>query len=280
MQSRSSEKTGMTEVGNLKRIANLYPRVQRFGHLENVAFIPKRQFDNTQICFQISSDPNPPDLMINGRKYVVPCPRVLIKRCGEIHEIAAAGVVSSFHVVYAHDTGVENIIPRELSCSSITITPRLQTLFAGAVELCRRTGEFGICDRLDECCFSMLQEMLLSLAERSNPPEKIEQQIGQACSWLQLHFCEPVDWKALALKFGFSGRSFFRHWGKCMNCSPGEHLAMLRFAKAEQLLTDTDLKIADVAVEIGYGSAESFIAAFRKRYGISPLAFRRKHWLK
>ena len=46
------------------------------------------------------------------------------------------------------------------------------------------------------------------------------------------------------------------------------------------MLSDSHLKISEIAAKIGYGSTESFINAFRKRYGISPLAYRKRFWLQ
>lgn len=270
----------ITEIGNLTRIANLYPHVIRLGHFEKAAFIPKRQIENTQICLQIYSTADSPDILINGKRYSASCPRVLIKRCNEIHEVPVSGSVSSFYFVYAPGSGIEAMIPQDLICSRITITPRLQTLMDQALGLCRRTGDFGICDRIDECCFAMLQEIVLSLAVRNNPPKKTCQQIGQILSWLQIHFCEQIDWGELAMKFGFSERSFLRHWQKNMTCSPKEYVIKLRFARAENMLADSHLKISEIAVKTGYGSTESFINAFRKKYGISPRAYRKRFWLQ
>ena len=270
----------VTELGHLTRIANFYPHVIRLGHFERAAFIPKRQIENTQICIQTYSIPASPDLLIDGRRYDVSCPRVLIKRCGEVHEVPISGNVSSFYFVYAPDSGVEKMLPPDLVCSSLTITDHLQNLISTATELCRSTGNFGTCDRIDECCFSILQELVLSLAVRNNPQKKTGQKISQILSWLQNQYCEQINWEELALQFGFSERSFLRHWQKNMTCSPKEYIIKLRFARAENMLSDSHLKISEIAAKIGYGSTESFINAFRKRYGISPLAYRKRFWLQ
>ena len=286
MDTRDGKHAGMifsdnvTEIGHLTRIACFYPHVIRLGHFEKAAFIPKRQIENTQICIQTYSTPVSPDLLIDGKYYSVSCPRVLIKRCGEIHEIPVQGNVSSFYFVYAPGSGIEKMLPQDLVCNSLILTSHLQTLIGQATDLCRSTGDFGVCDRIDECCFAMLQEIVLSLAVRNNPPKETGQKIGQILSWLQHHYCEPVNWEDLALQFGFSERSFLRHWQKNMTCSPKEYIIKLRFARAENMLSDSHLKISEIAAKIGYGSTESFINAFRKRYGLSPLAYRKRFWLQ
>jgi len=48
----------------------------------------------------------------------------------------------------------------------------------------------------------------------------------------------------------------------------------VRMAEARRLLADTGMRVADIALALGYRSPESFINAFRLRHGVSPLKFR------
>lgn len=49
----------------------------------------------------------------------------------------------------------------------------------------------------------------------------------------------------------------------------------LKLEKAKQLLSNTSLPVTNVAVETGFHDASYFINLFRKKYGISPLAYRK-----
>ena len=51
----------------------------------------------------------------------------------------------------------------------------------------------------------------------------------------------------------------------------GEYLRMRRMEEAARMLTDTDLTVSQIADAVGYGHASSFISAYRKHYGISPV---------
>jgi len=51
----------------------------------------------------------------------------------------------------------------------------------------------------------------------------------------------------------------------------------LRMQKAIQLLKETDLRLEDIAREIGYQFLTSFISAFRRSYKVTPYTYRKKH---
>lgn len=49
-----------------------------------------------------------------------------------------------------------------------------------------------------------------------------------------------------------------------------------RFERATMLLESTELKMAEIAVELGYSSHANFSRGFQRRFGISPSEFRRQ----
>ena len=50
--------------------------------------------------------------------------------------------------------------------------------------------------------------------------------------------------------------------------------AEIRFEKAQELLTATDLKIKDIALGLGYEDADYFARTFKQRSGLTPVEFR------
>jgi AraC family transcriptional regulator len=65
-------------------------------------------------------------------------------------------------------------------------------------------------------------------------------------------------------------RLFQRHHGT----SPHQYLLERRIAKAARFLTETELPIAEVALETGFSSQSHFATAFKKKIGLSPKAYR------
>ena len=46
--------------------------------------------------------------------------------------------------------------------------------------------------------------------------------------------------------------------------------------RAAELLRDTDLRVAEIAEQVGYENQSKFAAVFVKEYGCPPLEYRRR----
>ena len=80
----------------------------------------------------------------------------------------------------------------------------------------------------------------------------------------------------LASLCGCSPRHFNRLFRQCFGESPRVRQTGLRLLKARQLLGETDQRISQIALDSGYRSLSLFNALFRKRFGLSPSAWREK----
>lgn len=60
------------------------------------------------------------------------------------------------------------------------------------------------------------------------------------------------------------------------NTSAGSHLRELRLQRAEDLLSTTRCSVGEIARLVGYGHAETFIAAFHRSRGCTPGDFRHR----
>lgn len=66
-----------------------------------------------------------------------------------------------------------------------------------------------------------------------------------------------------------------RRFQTVVGMPPIAYLAQWRLSLAADLLRDTDRTLASISRHVGYGSAFSLSAAFKKAYGVSPAAYRR-----
>lgn len=68
--------------------------------------------------------------------------------------------------------------------------------------------------------------------------------------------------------------SLFRHkTGETFS----DYLRKVRMEKAVALMTDTNLKIYEIACEVGYGDSAQFYRAFKQAMGVSPGEYKRHH---
>ncbi len=69
------------------------------------------------------------------------------------------------------------------------------------------------------------------------------------------------------------GRAFQTHLGM----STFEYLREQRLARAQELLVTTDRRIQQIAAAVGFQRAGDFATAFRRRFGLTPRAYRQRH---
>jgi AraC family transcriptional regulator of adaptative response / DNA-3-methyladenine glycosylase II len=87
-----------------------------------------------------------------------------------------------------------------------------------------------------------------------------------------LNGCSVAD---LAAEFGVDARDICRATTHALGVTPTELAQTQRLLQAKQLLTETDLSIAEVALAAGFGSARSLSSLFKTRYRLNPSSLRR-----
>jgi AraC-like DNA-binding protein len=98
--------------------------------------------------------------------------------------------------------------------------------------------------------------------------------VGPALRLMQDDPAHPWTVAALAAKAGVSRAALARRFTDLVGEPPMTYLTGWRLALAADRLRDTDLTIAAVARQIGYGSAFALSSAFKREYGVSPQEYR------
>ncbi|MGW4243257.1 AraC family transcriptional regulator [Nocardia sp. NPDC004722] len=91
-----------------------------------------------------------------------------------------------------------------------------------------------------------------------------------------IHTTPGAPWTvaSLAAESQVSRALFAKRFTAVMGQPPLTYLTISRMDEAEELLTDTDLTIAQIAKSVGYADPFGFSAAFKRHRGQSPTAFR------
>jgi AraC-like DNA-binding protein len=101
------------------------------------------------------------------------------------------------------------------------------------------------------------------------------QVIAQALGHMETHYAEAVSLDDLAKITGYSRRHFTRLFRENMCCSPMDYLTELRLNAACRLLRQNE-PLSTVAEACGFSDAAALCHAFRRRFGVTPKAFRVK----
>lgn len=91
------------------------------------------------------------------------------------------------------------------------------------------------------------------------------------------HFDTPLRLAQLSVIAGVSAFHLQRRFRQCVGHSPSRIALLLRLKRASIRLTlEPWRQVTDIALEAGYGNAESFTRAFRRHVGQAPTDFRRR----
>jgi len=85
---------------------------------------------------------------------------------------------------------------------------------------------------------------------------------------------QAVGLAAVAGEVQMSYSHFARAFKQSMGVSPNVYMTEQRIARAKKFLSETDLRIADIALRTGFASQSHFTSTFRKLVWTTPKAFR------
>jgi len=99
-----------------------------------------------------------------------------------------------------------------------------------------------------------------------------------ACAIRLIHEAPTRSWTVaqLAKEAALSRSTFFERFNRAVGIAPMEYLLAWRMALAKQLLRRGEIGIAQVARQVGYGSASTFSVAFTRYAGVPPTRFARQ----
>ena len=98
--------------------------------------------------------------------------------------------------------------------------------------------------------------------------------IRKANLYIAHHLAEVVDFPALAKDLGMGYTLFRRCFREYNGMAPLEYQIALRIRRAMNLLTSSNVPIAQIAMETGFRSPAYFAKFFHERTGASPSRFR------
>jgi AraC-like DNA-binding protein/mannose-6-phosphate isomerase-like protein (cupin superfamily) len=128
-----------------------------------------------------------------------------------------------------------------------------------------------------------LEEIIIFLSRKysqiSIPKAKSLVRIGKAIDYIQNNFQSNIYIKQLAELSFMSVRNCQRIFKEATGLSPNDFLLELRIQHASKLLVETDSAIYDVSGQVGIADWFYFSKAFKKKFGVSPLKYRKQNKL-
>lgn len=174
-------------------------------------------------------------------------------------------------------------LPRVLHLSSDALGPDawVTTLLRTAVAESnqRRPGGEAVLERMSEMLFvEVLRRYVDSLpAEQTGWLAGLRDPVvGKALSLLHQRPAEPWTVESLGSEAGLSRSSLHERFVHFIGQPPMQYLTNWRMQVAARRLRETDAKVVDVALDVGYESEAAFSRAFKRAVGVAPGTWRRQ----
>ncbi|MAT71598.1 MAG: AraC family transcriptional regulator [Planctomycetaceae bacterium] len=100
--------------------------------------------------------------------------------------------------------------------------------------------------------------------------------VVRALRFIQAHAFRDIVVKDILRELPVSRRSLEIQFRKYLGRSPAEEIRRVRLEKGRELLSNSDMSIAEIASASGFANGTRFGVAFRKKFGMAPLAYRKQ----
>ncbi|NMA94496.1 MAG: helix-turn-helix transcriptional regulator [Clostridiales bacterium] len=108
-----------------------------------------------------------------------------------------------------------------------------------------------------------------------NKKKDLSLDINQVIAHIHANYASlDFNVSSLADHFDMSISNFSHQFKSYMNQNVSSYINNIRINKAKNLITSTDLSIGEIASEIGYSQASSFIRMFKQAVGKTPGEYR------
>ena len=215
--------------------------------------------------------------MVENRIYPVFSGSIILTRPYEYHHcIYHSDALHKHFWILFSSSGNEKILKRFFDRrvgekNLLTLSPEKQKeLF----DLCFRMTEKDLSDT--EKYFSFFK--LLNLLDGANIPDKKEiysKDIDSALEFIDGHLCESITVMDIAAEAHVSVNTLERHFSESLHMTPSSYLKKKRLSNAAEILYRGGT-VMEACQNSGFVDYSSFIATFKKAYGITPLKYKKQ----
>lgn len=116
-----------------------------------------------------------------------------------------------------------------------------------------------------------------SILKETSPDSKYSECIHKALKYIHAHFREQITQSDVAYNIGLSRNYFCSKFHTEVGISFKQFLTDLRLKYSLSLLVSSDISITDVCLLSGFNDFSNYFHVFKKKYGLSPLQYRKAH---
>ncbi|MEK3942310.1 helix-turn-helix domain-containing protein [Paenibacillus sp. FSL H3-0310] len=133
---------------------------------------------------------------------------------------------------------------------------------------------FHSMDQYKEWLRDLVRPVLVVISSRSESRDPI---ISFVLDYLDKHYGEDINLNLVADKLNLTPGYLSSIFKEKTNINFSEYLNNLRIERAKELLMNLELRIQDIALQVGYQNVNSFIRMFKRCAGITPGEYRKRY---
>lgn len=147
--------------------------------------------------------------------------------------------------------------------------------FEGNITLAEKTNFMVCIDTVLRACLEGEAKAFREIkAAKFSTCLDIYQRLQRARLYMDNYFEEPLTISLIARQACMAPNHLIKHFSQYFNESPHQYLIRKRMNLAEELLTNTNLPVADIVKMIGFENASSFTRLFKIKTRKTPCEFR------
>lgn len=124
--------------------------------------------------------------------------------------------------------------------------------------------------------FQVIVGKLLDIMELEKRQTEAGDGIWSVLSYIQSHYQEPLTRSTIAQAVGYHESYISHFFSENLKMNLGKYIQSLRIEDALRLLEQTELSVAQIAAQTGFGSIRSFNRAFQNSMNTTPVMYRRQ----
>lgn len=115
------------------------------------------------------------------------------------------------------------------------------------------------------------------LSYAMEPDKKYNKLIELACRELSQNFTKPFSLQKFCRRHSIGYENFRKLFRAHTGMAPWDYRIRCKMKNSVELLRNEELNLKEIAEQLGYRSPYEFSAQFKKKFGISPGAYRKKN---
>jgi LacI family transcriptional regulator len=104
-----------------------------------------------------------------------------------------------------------------------------------------------------------------------------DQTVADALQYIHENARRLIQVEDIVQTLGVSRRTLHDKFTRSLGCTVHDEIKRVRIDLIIQMLLETDTSISDIALNLGYESADHIARYFKAKVGVTPLEYRKRH---